>query len=99
VAVGFSISSFKSDSVILSLRGIEWKFLSADDKEIRFKNDITPKSADVKWVMDNEKTSWQSAISGQGNLEVVNLIRDNDTGIENFVREFLAKNPYILKRS
>ena len=98
VAVGFSISYVKPDSVILSLRGIEWKFLAADDKEFRFKNEITPKSADVKWVMDNDKKSWQSAISGQGNLEVVNLIRDNNTGIENFVREFIAKNPNVIRR-
>lgn len=99
ISVGFSLRYTQSDSILLSLRGIEWKFLSADDKEIHFKNDITPKSANVKWVMDNEKKSWQSAISGEGNLEVVNLIRDNNTAIENIVKEFVAKNPDVIKRS
>jgi len=99
ISVGFSIRYSKSDATILSLRGIEWKFLSANDKEVHFKNDVTPKSANVKWALENEKKSWQSAISGEGNLEVVNLIRDENAGLENIVKEFIAKDPDVIKRS
>ena len=99
ISVGFSIRHSASDSVILSLRGIEWKFLSANNREVRFKNETTPKSANVKWVLANDKKSWQSAISGESNLEVVNLVREENTDLENTVKKFIAKNPDIIKRS
>src|SRR5687767_5097425 len=38
ISVGFSIRYSAADSAILSLRGIKWRFLSADDKEVSFKN-------------------------------------------------------------
>ena len=98
ISVGFSIRYSSADSAILSLRGIEWKFLSANDKEMNFKNETTPKSANVKWRLGDEKKSWQSAISGERNLEVVNLIRDNNTGLENIVKEFIAKNPDVIRK-
>jgi hypothetical protein len=96
ISVGFSIRYSKSDSSILSLRGIEWKFLSANDKEIHFKNETTPKSANVIWSLGDEMKSWQSAISGESNLEVVNLIRDENISLENIVRDFIAKHPEQL---
>jgi hypothetical protein len=99
ISVGFSIKYSNSDSAILSLRGIEWKFLSANDKEIRFRNEITPKSANVKWSFGNEKKTWQSAISGEGNLEVVNLIWDVNPGLENIVKGFIAKHRDIIKKT
>ena len=99
VSVGFSIRYFKIDSVTLSLRGIEWNFLSANEKEINFKNEVTPKSANVKWTLDPGKKSWQSAISGEQNLEVVNLIREENNSLENIVKEVIKKNPDVIKRS
>ena len=98
VSVGFSIRNY-ADSVILSLRGIEWKFLSANDKEIQFKNEVTPKSANVKWSLGDEKKTWQSVISGESNLEIVNLVREESTGLEKLVKEFIDKNPGVVKRS
>ena len=98
ISVGFSIRYSNADSAILSLRGIEWRFLSANDNEVNFKNETTPKSARVKWALGKEKKSWQSAISGEKNLEVVNLIRDNNTSLENIVKEFIGKNPDVIKR-
>jgi hypothetical protein len=99
ISVGFSIRYSISDSAILSLRGIEWKFLSANDKEIHFKNETTPKSANVKWSLADDKKSWQSAISGEANLEVVNLIRDENINLENIVTEFIAKHPELIKKT
>ena len=99
ISTGFSIRYFKSDSIILSLRGIEWKFLSANDKEILFKNETTPKSANVKWSLADDRKTWQSAISGEQNLEVVNLIREEDTGVENIIKELIAKHPELIKKS
>ena len=99
VSVGFSIRYSKIDSLTLSLRGIEWNFLSANEKEINFKNEVTPKSANVKWALDPNKKSWQSAISGEQNLEVVNLIREENNSLENIVKEFIKKNPDVIKRS
>jgi hypothetical protein len=99
ISVGFSIRYSKSDSAILSLRGIEWRFLSANDKEIHFKNETTPKSANVKWSLGDEKKSWQSVISGEQNLEIVNLIRDENKGLENIVKEFIAKHPELIKKT
>jgi len=98
ISVGFSIRYSNIYSAILSLRGIEWKFLSANDKEINFKNEVTPKSANVRWKLDNEKKSWQSAISGESNLEVVNLVREESTDLENIIKDFIAKNPGVIKR-
>ena len=97
VSAGFSIRYSKSDSAILSLRGIEWKFLSANDKEIHFKNEITPKSANVKWSLGDDKKTWQSVISGEKNLEIVNLIREEDINLENIVKEFVAQHPEVIK--
>ncbi len=93
ISIGFSLKYSSADSAILSLRGIEWKFISGNNKEINFKNEITPKSANVKWRLDNEKKAWQSAISGERNLEVVNLIRNEDTNLENIVKDFITKHP------
>jgi len=97
VSIGFSIKYSAADSAILSLRGIEWKFLSANNKEINFKNEITPKSANVKWSLDNEKKTWQSVISGERNLEIVNLVRNKDINLENIVKEFISKHPDKIK--
>lgn len=99
VSVGFSIRHSNSDSAILALRGIEWKFLSANDKEIHFKNELTPKSANVKWSLEDEKKTWQSVISGESNLEIVNLVREENTGLEKLVKEFIEKNPGVIKKS
>ena len=99
VSVGFSIRYSKSDSAILSLRGIEWRFLSANDKEVHFKNEVTPKSANVKWSLGDAKKSWQSVISGEANLEIVNLIRDENISLENIVKEFMAKHPELIKKT
>ena len=99
ISAGFSIRHSKSDSTILSLRGIEWKFLLANDKEMLFKNETTPKSANVKWSLADDRKTWQSAISGEQNLEVVNLIRDENTGLENIVKEFIVKHPELIKKS
>lgn len=99
ISAGFSIKYSKPDSAILSLREIEWKFLSANDKEIHFKNEITPKSANVKWSLGDEKKTWQSVISGQGNLEIVNLIRDKNIDLQNIVKEFIAKHPEVMTKS
>jgi len=97
VSIGFSIKYSAADSAILSLRGIEWRFISANDKEIRFKNETTPKSANVKWSLDNEKKTWQSVISGERNLEIVNLVRDEGTDLESIVKDFITKNPDKVK--
>src|SRR4030095_14641469 len=97
ISAGFSVRYSKSDSVTLSLRGIEWKFLSANDKEISFKNETTPKSANVKWRLGNEKKSWQSVISGEKNLEVVNLIRADNVSLESIIKEFITKHPDVVK--
>src|SRR4030095_9154643 len=75
VSIGFSIGYSVRDSAILSLRGIKWGFLSANDKEVKFKNETTPKSANVKWSLGDERKTWQSVISGEKNLEVVTLIK------------------------
>lgn len=99
ISVGFSISYSNSDSAILSLRRIEWKFLSANDKEIHFKNETTPKSANVKWSLGDKKKTWQSVISGESNLEIVNLIRDENISLENIVKEFIAKYPELTKKT
>lgn len=99
ISVGFSIRYSNPDSVILSLRGIEWRFLSANDKEIHFKNETTPKSANVKWSLGDEKKSWQSVISGEANLEIVNLIRDENISLENIIKEFIAKHPELIKKT
>jgi len=96
VSIGFSIRYSKSDSAILSLRGIKWGFLTANDKEVRFKNETTPKSANVKWSLGDEKKSWQSVISGEKNLEIVNLIRTENINLENIVKDFIARNPDII---
>lgn len=98
ISVGFSIRHSEADSVILSLRGIKWRFLSADDKEVNFKNEITPKSANVKWSMGDEKKSWQSVISGEKNLEIVNLIRDEDINLESIVKDFILRHPDLGNR-
>jgi hypothetical protein len=99
ISIGFSISYSSPDSTKLSLRGIEWTFLSANDKEINFKNETTPKSANVKWSLDHEKKTWQSVISGEKNLEVVNLMRDKDTDLDNVVKEFIAKHSDVIKKA
>ena len=99
ISVGFSIRYSNSDSAILSLRGIEWKFLSANDKEIHFKNETTPKSANVKWSLGDEKKTWQSVISGEANLEIVNLIRDENISLENIVKKFITKYPEVIKKT
>jgi len=99
VSVGFSISWSHADSATLSLRGIQWKFLSGNDQEIRFKNETTPKSANVKWSINNDKKTWQSVISGEKNLEIVNLVREQKVGIETIVNEFIAKNPDLVKKA
>jgi len=96
VSIGFSIRYSKSDSAILSLRGIKWSFLTANDKEVRFKNETTPKSANVKWSLGDEKKSWQSVISGEKNLEIVNLIRTENINLENIVKNFITRNPDII---
>lgn len=93
ISVGFSIKYSASDSAILSLRGIEWRFVSANDKEIIFRNEITPKSANVKWSPDDERKTWQSVIFGEKNMEVVNLVRDKNSNLENIVKDFLSKHP------
>jgi len=99
ISVGFSIRYSNSDSAILSLRGIEWKFLSANDKEIHFKNETTPKSGNVKWSLGDEKKTWQSVISGEANLEIVNLIRDENISLENIVKKFITKYPEVIKKT
>jgi len=93
ISVGFSIKYSTSDSAILTLRGIEWRFISANDKEIIFRNEITPKSANVKWSPDDERKTWQSVIFGEKNMEVVNLVRDKNSNLENIVKDFLSKHP------
>ena len=99
ISVGFSIRYAKPDSVILSLRGIEWKFLLANDREIDFKNETTPKSAHVKWSLGDEKKSWQSVISGERNVEIVTLLRDENTRIVDIVNGFIAKHPEVMKKN
>jgi len=99
ISIGFSIRYSKSDSAILSLRGIEWRFLSANEKEIHFKNEITPKSARVKWSLADEKKSWQSVISGESNLEIVNLMRDEHISLEHIAKEFMAKHPELIRKT
>ena len=99
ISVGFSIKYSSPDSAILSLRDIKWKFLSANDKAITFKNDITPKSAHVKWALGDEKKSWQSVISGEKNLEIVNLIEDKNTSLENIVKEFVSQHPEVIQKA
>lgn len=95
ISVGFSIRYSEADSAILSLRDIKWRFLSADDKEFNFKNETTPKSANVKWSLGNEKKTWQSVISGEKNLEIVNLIRDENNYLENIVKDFILQHPEL----
>ena len=97
ISVGFSIKYSSSDSAILSLRDIKWKFLSANDQEIVFKNEVTPKSANVKWALSNERKTWQSVISGEKNLEIVNLIKDENINLENIVKEFVVQHPEVIK--
>ena len=97
ISVGFSIKYTNPGSTILSLRDIKWKFLSANDKEITFKNEVTPKSANVKWVLSNEEKTWQSVISGEKNLEIVNLIKDENINLENIVKEFVVQHPEIIR--
>jgi hypothetical protein len=97
VSIGFSINYSAADSAILSLRGIEWEFLSANNKEINFKNNVTPKSANVKWSFNDEKKTWQSVISGERNLEIVNLVRNEDANFEDIVKGFITKNPGKIK--
>jgi hypothetical protein len=92
VSIGFSIKYSVADSAILSLRGIEWKFLSANNKEVNFKNETTPKSANVKWNLGNDRKTWQSVISGERNMEIVNLVRIEDTHLEKIVKDFITKN-------
>ena len=97
VSIGFSIKYSAVDSAILALRGIEWRFLSANDDQIKFKNETTPKSANVKWSLDNEKKTWQSVISGERNLEIVNLVRNDDSDLESIVKDFITKNHDKIK--
>jgi len=97
ISVGFSIKYSATDSAILSFRGIEWTFVSANDKEIIFKNEITPKSANVKWSPDDKRKNWESVIFGEKNMEVVNLVRDENTNLENIVKDFISKHPDKLK--
>ena len=99
VSIGFFIRYSDSDSAILSLRGIKWRFLTANDKEVTFKNETTPKSANVKWSLGDGKKSWQSVISGEKNLEIVNLIRTDNINLENIVKEFIARHPDVTKET
>ena len=99
ISVGFSIKYSSSDSAILSLRDIKWKFLSANDKEVTFKNEVTPKSANVKWALGEAKKNWQSVIYGEKNLEIVNLIEDKNTNLENMVNEFVAQYPEVIQKA
>ena len=95
ISVGFSIRYSNADSAILSLRDIKWEFVSANNQEVNFRNEVTPKSANVKWALGNERASWQSVISGEKNLEIVNLVRDEEVNLETVVRDFIGRHPEI----
>ncbi|HEV8504870.1 MAG TPA: hypothetical protein VGQ53_05710 [Chitinophagaceae bacterium] len=97
VSIGFSINYSVADSAILSLRGIEWKFLSANNREVNFKNETTPKSANVKWSLDNGGETWQCVIYGERNKEIVNLVRIEDARLEKIVKAFISKKSDKIK--
>jgi hypothetical protein len=66
---------------------------------VNFRNETTPKSANVKWSLGNEKKNWQSVISGESNLEIVTLVRDEKADVDKLVKEFIAKHPDVVKKN
>jgi hypothetical protein len=94
MTVGFTIRVSKDRTMMLSLKGAQWKFITSTADEFIFYNDLE-QDPNVKWTLKDGKNIWQSVRSGEGNAEFINLIKEENNKFEKMVKNFGKQHPDI----